>query len=139
MKKQIILIGALVVVLAITGTVFGLNRGAGETVQGALSTNTNLIPKYWDEVPSAAISPEGFPHELFILRLTTQAQSVPQTPRNAVYYDVPEYDGQPLSEGFFTEDNTQESNTDEGVIQMWDMFPLPEVPGGLGWWDLPCP
>jgi hypothetical protein len=137
MKKQWILIGILVAILAISGTVFGLNRGAGETVQGALSTNTNLIPKYSDEVQSAAVSPEGWPHELFVLRLNTQAQAAPQTPKNVVYYDVPEYDGQPLPEGFFTEDNTQESNT--STSKMWDIFPLPEVPGGLGWWDLPCP
>jgi hypothetical protein len=71
MKKQWILIGTLVVVLAIAGTVFGLTRGAGETVQGAISPqspDTNLIPKYWDEVQSTYISPEGWPHELFILQ-----------------------------------------------------------------------
>jgi hypothetical protein len=78
MKKQWILIGTLVAVLAIAGTVFGLNRGAGETVQGALSTqaaNTNVMPKYWDEVQSTAISPEGWPNELFVLRLATPEQT----------------------------------------------------------------
>jgi ABC-type phosphate transport system permease subunit len=37
MKKQWILIGTLAVVVAITGAIFGLNRGAGETAQGAVS------------------------------------------------------------------------------------------------------
>jgi hypothetical protein len=134
MKKQWILIGTMAVVLAIAGTVFGLNQGAGETIQGSLSeqvANTNIMPKYWDEVQSAGLSPEGWPHELFVLR------SVPQTPRNVVYYDIPEYDGQPLPEGFFAEDNIKESNIN--IRKMYDMFPLPEVQGGLGWWDLPCP
>jgi len=151
MKKQLILIGILVVALAIAGTVFGLNRGAGETAQGAIvdntvpayqgtlvvegfepewyigedgfwhvspvpsagetaqgatSTNSNLTPKYYDEVQSTDVSPEGWPHELFILQLNSQ---VPQTPNNVVYYDVPEYDGQPLPEGFSSDTNNQAS------------------------------
>jgi hypothetical protein len=81
MKKQWILIGILVAVLAIAGTIFGLNRGAGETVQGALSNqaanNTITSVPYWDEVQSTYISPEGWPHELYMTQSSTPETSVP--------------------------------------------------------------
>jgi hypothetical protein len=81
MKKQWILIGTLVAVLAIAGTVFGLTRGAGETVQGALSTQTTDATidqpetRFGGENLTEFISPEGWPHELFVLRLATPEQT----------------------------------------------------------------
>ena len=97
MKKQWILIGILVAVLAIAGTVFGLNRGAREEVQGALSTqaanNTITSVPYWDEVQSTYISPEGWPHELFVAQFAIPEISVPK------YWD--EVPSMPVSpEGF---------------------------------------
>ena len=81
MKKQWILIGIVVVALAIAGAIVGLNRSAGEMVQGALSpqktdaTANQPETRFGGENLTEFISPEGWPHELFVLRFATPEQT----------------------------------------------------------------
>ncbi len=116
MKKQWILTGTLAMALVIVATTVSLNGCAGDKTRESISTQTSnttishLIPTYVDEPLPEWISPEGFLHELFVLRFATPGNSVVQA-TNTVYYDVPQYDGQPLPEGFSPVDNTQEPNT----------------------------
>ena len=58
MKKRLIIIGTLVVVLAVVGTVVGLNRDAGETAQGAIVDND--VPTHQGTLVVEGFEPEWY-------------------------------------------------------------------------------
>lgn len=123
MKKNWILLVALVAIVAIGAMVVIPNYKGDDTLQGELAIQgltpaemelniilqEHALPLY--EHLSEWISPEGFQHELFVLRFATPRNLAVQV-TNTVYYDVPQYDGQPLPEGFSLVDKTQDPDTD---------------------------
>lgn len=81
MKRQWILIGTTLTALALL------------VVVGCRGADTDVTVPVTDTVTEVAAEVSTQP--------VTVAQSAPQTGNTTVYYDVPSYDDQPLSEGFY--------------------------------------
>jgi hypothetical protein len=93
MKKQWIIIGTLVAVLAVAGTVFGLNRGAGEKVQVALSSQATDATVDEPEIMSGGENLSEF---------ISSEENLQESDTNASH-PIPVYEGEPPNEEIYPE------------------------------------